>query len=81
MQEEKKYWFLKISRTLWIPISWEGWATTLVLVCALFFIYKVNGVSREVAFEFARHWPMLLEFGITIIAVYWVTNGHVKKWR
>lgn len=79
MEKDKKYWFIKFSRNLWIPISWEGWLTTFLLVCALFLIYKINGVSDKVTFSFAKHWPMLLEFGVSIVAVYWVSHGHVKK--
>jgi len=79
MKKDKKYWFLKMSRTLWIPISWEGWGALFVFVGALMLIYKGNDVSDEVTFDLASHWPMLLEMGVSIMAFYWVSHGHVKK--
>jgi hypothetical protein len=76
---KKKYWFLALDYRIWIPISWEGWGMTASFVCALVIILKVNGVSEEVAFNFSKHWPMLLELVISIVAWYWVSRGHVKK--
>lgn len=77
----ERYWFINISLTLWIPISWEGWTITFVFACTLALIYKLNGVSSELAFSLVNHWPMVLEIAVCTIAVYWVSCGHVKKYR
>ncbi len=78
MQQEKKYWFTKISLTLWIPISWEGWLTTALFILSLFLINMTNDVSTEDPFSLRLHGPMILEMFIAIIALYWVTKGYVK---
>jgi hypothetical protein len=79
MEKEKKFWFLKVSYRLWIPISWEGWLTFFVLAFALFLIKTQSGVSDKEAFNLATHWPILLELSVTVIAFFWVSHGHVKK--
>jgi hypothetical protein len=79
MEKAKKIWFTALSRRLWIPISFEGWGVTLAFALGLFLIYKVNGVSDKVAFKFSRHWPILLELGLLVAPLLWVSRGHVKK--
>jgi hypothetical protein len=79
MNEDKKIWFKGVSRTLWIPISLEGWSVSLVFALGIFLLSKVNKVSDEVAFRFSEHWSMLLEMAILIFAMYWVSRGHVDK--
>ena len=80
MEKEKKQWFLALSYRLWVPISWEGWAVTIFFVGVLLLIRQVNmALSGNGAFEFSKHWPMMLELGATIFAIYGVTRGRVKK--
>ncbi|MDA8126831.1 MAG: hypothetical protein M0009_16805 [Deltaproteobacteria bacterium] len=77
--KRKKFWFLKLSGRIWIPISWEGWLTAFVLVFALLLIGTQSWIYYREAFSLARHWPILLELSITLIAFYWLSHGHVKK--
>lgn len=79
MAEEKKYWFRRLSYNSWLPISWEGWITIIVFVGVLLLILKLTGARGREAFVFARHWPLLVATGITILAFFRVTRGHVKK--
>ncbi len=79
MKKNKKYWFRKVSPTLWVPISWEGWVTIGSLILVLFFIYKTNDISSDVALSFSIHGPMLIELVFLIVLFFGVTYGHVKK--
>lgn len=79
MEKEKKFWFLRLSSRIWIPISWEGWLTTFALAFALFLIRTQGGISDKEAFSLAKHWPILLELCITVIAFLLLARGHVKK--
>lgn len=79
MDEDKKIWFKGYSRTLWIPISLEGWTVSVAFAFGIFLILKINKVSDNVAFSFSNHWPMLLEMAILIFTMYWITRGHVDK--
>ncbi len=79
MKKDKKHWFRKVSPTLWFPISWEGWVTTGGLILALFFIYKTNDVSSDVALSFSVHGPMLIELMLLIVLFFGITYRHVKK--
>lgn len=79
MPHNKKYWFRKVSPTLWVPLSWEGWLATGCLLLAFSFIYKTNNISSDVAFSFAVHGPMIIEMVLSIVIFYWITYGHVKK--
>jgi len=80
MEKEKKQWFLALGYRLWVPISWEGWAVMIFFVGVLLLIRQVNmALFGNGAFEFSKHWPMMLELGVTIFAIYWVTRGRVKK--
>jgi len=79
MGKEKKIWFMALSGRLWIPISLEGWGIAIAFVFALFLIFKINGVSDDVAFTFSEHWPMLLELAVITAALYAVSRRHVDK--
>ena len=39
MENDPKFWFLKLSYRLLVPISWEGWLITCGLALALFLIH------------------------------------------
>lgn len=79
MQKNKKYWFRKVSPTLWAPLSWEGWVAIGGIILGLFFIYKTNDISSDVALSFSIHGPMVIELVLLIVIFFWVTYGHVKK--
>ena len=79
MEKERQFWFLKLSYRIWIPISWEGWITTFALALALFLIRTQSGLATRETFSLAKHWPILLELIITVIAFFWLSYGHVKK--
>lgn len=79
MKKDKKVWFIGISKTFWIPTSIEGWFTTIVSIFLLYLIYVINGVSDDIPFSFARHWPILVEMAVVILGLYWVTAEHVDK--
>ena len=79
MKKEKKIWFTGFSRTLWIPKSIEGWSVTVAVIFSLFMIFKINKISNDIPFIFFQHWPMLLELAVVVLALYWVTKGHVDK--
>jgi|GEM_PF-4936033 len=79
MEKETKFWFLKLSYKIWIPISWEGWLTTFALAFALFLIRTQSGISDKETFSLAKHWPILLELSVAVIAFFLLSHGHVKK--
>ena len=79
MENDKKFWFLKLSYRLWVPISWEGWLITCGLALTLFLIHAQMGVAGKETFNLARHWPILVELGMTVVAFFWLAHGHVKK--
>ncbi len=74
-----KRWYIGYSRTLWVPVSIEGWLLTIVFVCGLYFIYALNGVSGDVPFQITVHWPMIVEMVGLITGFYWLSKGHVDK--
>jgi hypothetical protein len=79
MKKEKKIWFTGLSRTLWIPKSIEGWSVTVVVIFALYLIFKINKISNDIPFVFSQHWPMLLELAVVMVTLYSVSKGHVDK--
>lgn len=79
MKQGKKIWFTGFSRTLWVPVSIEGWGVTLASIFALYLIFKFNNVSDDIPFVFSQHWPVLVELAILVLAMYSVSSGHVDK--
>ncbi len=79
MQKGKKFWFKKVSPTLWVPVSREGWLASSVFVLALFFIYKTNDISSEIPISIETHGVMITEMVVSVVVLYWVSRGHVKK--
>lgn len=79
MENEKKFWFLKLSYRIWIPISWEGWFVIIAFTFALFLIRTQSGLAYAEPFNLARHWPIFLKLGVAIVIFLWVSRGHVKE--
>ena len=79
MNKEKKYWFHRVNMTLWLPLSWEGWAMLIGFTASFFLILKINGLGRDESVVLAKHWPALLEIGVSVIAFYWLSRGRVRR--
>jgi len=79
MPKESKIWFKGFSRTLWVPVSVEGWGTCLAFALALFSVYLLNEISADVAFALSKHWPIIFELTVITILFYWISHGHVDK--
>ena len=76
---EGKRWFIGYGRTLWVPVSVEGWLLTVLFVSGLYLIFSLNAVSGDTPFQLSVHWPMIVEMIAMIIGFYWLSSGHVDK--
>ncbi|MBU1086941.1 MAG: hypothetical protein KKD05_05410 [Candidatus Omnitrophica bacterium] len=79
MSKQNKIWFNAYSRTLWIPVCWQGWLVILAFSAAIGAIYVTNKVSDNVPFNFAKHWPILVEMAIAFITVNLISKAHINK--
>ncbi|MBU1045257.1 MAG: hypothetical protein KJ915_12780 [Candidatus Omnitrophica bacterium] len=79
MSKQNKIWFNAYSRTLWIPVCWQGWVVILAFSASIGLIYITNNVSDNVPFDFAKHWPLLVELASVFISVNLISKGHIDK--
>lgn len=80
----KKHWFVpKTYGWGFVPVSWEGWFMTLVLIVVLFLSAKVNGFFTEQVTEYqVIRFLLDLLFAIGTFSYFAEkkTNGELK-WR
>ena len=77
----KGYWFKrKAFGWGWVPVTWQGWLTTLMFIAAvLFFAFTVddNSSGREVVFTFLLPFFFLT---VTFIRIAYL-KGEKPKWQ
>lgn len=79
MSKQNKIWFNAYSRTLWIPVSWQGWVIIIAFCAAMWSIYVTNNVSDNVPFDLAKHWPIFVELIVVFIWINIISRGHIDK--
>lgn len=77
--KEKKIWFKGFSSRFWIPISIEGWLTTVLFFVGIILIAKINNTSSGASLTFSQMWPVIIEFAVLLGIFYFLTKGHVDK--
>lgn len=77
--KQNKTWFVGYTSRLWVPVSFEGWLATAAFFVGIFIIGKINNVPKNTSLNVSQIMPILFEFIILIIILYFVTKGHVDK--
>ena len=79
-----KYWF-KPKRYGWgfVPVTWEGWLTTLVLIGIIFLLTYLNGLFEDPPREENFIWLVIeiILVGIVSIVFFKEKMKEELKWR
>lgn len=79
MRQHNKIWFNAYSRTLWVPVCWQGWLVIIGFSAAIVLIYLTNHVSENQPFDLAKHWPIFVELAGAFIWINVISRGHINK--
>ncbi|MFV8816790.1 hypothetical protein [Haliea sp. E17] len=74
-----KIWFKGIHKRLWIPVSLEGWAVTLLFFVGVGVIHSINDVPAGANLTLGQVGIVALEFLVLIGVLYGLTRGRVDK--
>ncbi len=77
--KQNQIWFNAYSRSLWMPVCWQGWFVVLGFISAIGLVYLMNHVSANEPFNFAKHWPIFVELGGAFIWINLISRGHINK--
>jgi len=78
VNEEKKIWFRGVTRRLWIPIAWEGWALLAASAAIVLGAFYLAGGRFDRSIPLGENWWLLLVIAANYAGFYWIGRSRVR---